>query len=198
MPDVQRSQAMALSFTFQSGGDPVTGASVSVTVTNLVDGTTAYGPTIAAESPSGSGIYTVTVPGTSLTTVAWMEAIATCTSPALYQSMTFHVGDIQPWMRTRRDIRLDVARLLGGPLAAWDMEAAGGTTTTVVLPDLNFGGDAEFNGMWARFSDRANRGLDRRLLNYDADTLTITIGPALPEGVIADDRVELYKVPASL
>ena len=185
---------------FENDSGPITGkaASFTVTISNRFTGTvvvTIPGASVS-ESPAGSGNYTATVDKQYLTARADFKVVFSDATDELYAEFYFRSGIVPSWSRTRRQIRLEVARLLDTWRGAWELEATGGSTTTAILPVLNWGGEDEYAGMWARFSDGANRGLDRRVTDFDAATMTITFSPALPASVVSADRVEVYRTPA--
>lgn len=197
MPDFAINMPATVSTTFENGDGPISGvADVAVTATNRRTGATVETGT-ASETPAGSGNYAFTVPAADLTEPMRLKVVFQSVASGLYAEAFFSVGDVPDWMRTKRQIRQRVAKLLHGPLAAWDMRATGGSDTTAVLPHLNFGGTDEFSGLWARFSDGVNAGQDRRILSYDDDTDTVTFGPAVAAAVADGDRVELYRLPGS-
>lgn len=166
---------------------------VTCTVTNRSDGSAV---TNGAASETSPGYYEFTIAASYLTAPRRLKVVFVSASESLYHEHFITVGVATADMLRRRDLRRRIAARAAGNAEVWMLQASSGTTTTVVLPDLALGGIDQFRGLWARFGNGANRGKDRWVSAFNQTTKTITISPALPAVVAADDWVELYPWPA--
>lgn len=192
MPDITLNQDAIIGVSFYNDTGPITGVSDMVaTVINRNTGTT-IATYAATESPAGSGYYTATILAALITGPMRLSVTFSSDASDLYEQMFVRARNIPAWSVTRRELRQGIARLMDGQDSVYDMDATGGTTTTAIVPTLNYGGGDEYMGQWVRFTDGVNRGATRRVLGYDEATYTLTFGPALTAAVASGDRVEMY------
>lgn len=186
-------QDFTVGILIEDSAGPRTGLTdVSVTVTNRASGATVATGT-ATESPAGSGYYEYTVNSTLLPSAMRLRAVFTSAAAEAYAEQFFTVGVVPSWARTRRELRQEIARRVEDEETIWEGDATGGSTTTVVAPWLTLGGEGGWRGLWAWFSDGANRGQERRVTGFAEATTTLTVAPALPAAVAAGHRVELAR-----
>lgn len=196
MPDLLTNTTGTIQVYLETEGAPLTGRAVLVSVLSPRNATlVSLAPTVEV-SP---GWYRASLDADALTLAGSYTAVwESAGSPAIEVTTTFTVGYIEPGTPTLAQIRLRVARELGGLLYR-GQAAAGSTATAIVDPALVWGGDGQYAGGFLVPTSGQFLGQSRRITDSDASSTTLTVAPAWIAPLAVGDRyVVLADDPATI
>lgn len=197
MPDVPALMDYIAGVSWEEADGLVEGLTdVLLTVTDRRTGS-AILTNVAAPESASPGWYEYTIDDALLPlSLQGIKLVFTSAVRELRAEQHLTVGPVTPAMRQRRQTRHAIARRVWQDRRSWLEQATapggGASTTQFRLTRMVVGGRNQYRGMWARFSNEANRGLSRMVTAYDETTSLFTISPALPSAVATGHWVELY------